>query len=77
MPGQFSYEVVAIQQLRAKFPSMGQRTLATRITNGEFTDEANRALARRAGAIFGRSMLSTYSVIRRFDKANARQLQTA
>ena len=64
MPKGFSSEVLAINSLRAKFFYMGQRTLARRITDRNFTDEANRVTAANVGT---RSYVSTCAAIRRFD----------
>jgi hypothetical protein len=63
--------VLATQSLRAKFPSMGQRTLARRIVNRDFTDQVDRTTAGNTGS---RSYASTYATIRRYDAAAVPQL---
>lgn len=75
MSSAFHSEVLAIQKLRAKYPDIGQSTLARKIKNSTFETEADNVLALNAGSV-GRPLLSIYSVIRRYD-AKQRQLQTA
>ena len=64
MSSLFKSELLAITALRAKFPNMGQRTLARRIVNREFTEEGDRTQAANVGV---RSYASTYAAIRRID----------
>lgn len=70
MSGAFKSEVLAINALRAKFPGLGQRTLARKINTRDFTDSADKQQANNVGS---RSYASTYATIRRYDA----KLQTA
>lgn len=77
MSSAFRSELLAINSLRAKFPGVGQRTLATQIVNRDFVAGDDKATARNTGQ---RSFASTYAAIRRYDKANGLNkpvLQTA
>lgn len=62
----FGDEKAAIEALRAKFPDTAQKTLARRIREMDFKMEDNKAMALKAST---RSLLSIYSVIRRYDAA--------
>lgn len=64
MTGKFREEQAAIQQLRRIFSDEKQMTLAKRIRTVNFSDEKNQVLARKTSH---RSVLSIYSVIRRYD----------
>jgi len=67
---QFPFEVAAIQAIRTRNPNVGQKTLARKIVNRDFTEKSiDYSDSRKA---YWRSFLSVYSVIRRFDaKAKA------
>jgi len=56
----FSDEVAAIREIRALNPAVPAKTLARRISTGDFPFIGQ-------GSICGRPFLSTYSVIRRYD----------
>lgn len=62
----YASEITAIESLRAQRPSDKQMTLAKNIRKGNFTDPNQKSLAASVTAN-GRSVLSIYSVIRRFD----------
>lgn len=62
-------EIATIVNLRKKHPTMGKLTLAKKIVRIEFDDKADNDLALKIGT--GRTILSTYSVIRRYDKQQA------
>ena len=76
----FEKEVRSIQDLRTKYASRPALSLARQIASVNFADPADRRVAHdaigeysRCGA--SRSVLSVYSVIRRFDKSEARRAE--
>jgi len=71
MPTLFPIELSAIKQLRDKFPTVPQKTLANRIVAREFNHESDNVTARTATTGGIRGFYSVYSVIRRYDKAKA------
>lgn len=72
MPTKRLDEVEAIEKLRARHPKTGQKALARQIQARNFSNSDDRALASKALA---RPLLSTYSVIRRYDKRIAGAVQ--
>jgi hypothetical protein len=63
--GQYADEVAAIESLRAKNPKTGQKQLARQIQARNFVTTEEQKLS---GKTLGRTLLSIYSVIRRYDK---------
>lgn len=82
MPNQFAAEHAAIVNLRKKYPNAGKLTLAKRIAGRSFDLKADNDVARAANGSLspntsGRTVLSIYSVIRRFDRSVKRLVQNA
>lgn len=76
MAQQFQSEIEAVNQLRAEFPHVAQRTLARKIITGDdnlFVTESQQTLRHKARGGCGVAPESTiYNRIRRFD-ANAKK----
>jgi len=69
MSTQIEPEVNAVNKLRAKYRNVGQRTLARRITERDFDNLEDRQLSVAASPV-SCPEATTYSRIRRFDKAH-------